>query len=122
MKKYFKETKKPFEFTYSNGSLTITYDDKEKTINIYEGAFNSNLDFVNYFDGKLYFYSDEDKENLIGKYTCKNKNDVTSKTTELTSCFVAKESKIVNETSGYIQYLIVVMHLFLIIITLYYMI
>ena len=97
-----KETKKPFEFTYSNGSLTITYDDKEKTINVYEGTFNSKLDFVNYFDGKLYFYSDEDKENLIGKYTCKNKNDVTSKTTELTSCFVAKESKIVNETSGYI--------------------
>lgn len=68
-KNTLKETKKPFEFTYSNGSLTITYDDKE---------------------------------NLIGKYTCKNKNDVTSKTTELTSCFVAKESKIVNETSGYI--------------------
>ena len=101
-KNTLKETKKPFEFTYSNGSLTITYDDKEKTINVYEGAFNSKLDFVNYFDGKLYFYSDEDKENLIGKYTCKNKNDVTSKTTELTSCFVAKESKIVNETSGYI--------------------
>lgn len=97
-----KETKKPFEFTYSNGKLVITYDDKEKSINVYEGLFNSNLDFVNYFDGKLYFYSDEDKENLIGKYTCKNKNDVTSKTTELTNCFVAKESKIVNETSGYI--------------------
>lgn len=101
-KNSLKETKKPFEFTYSNGKITVTYDDKEKTINVYEGAFNSKLDFVNYFDGKLYFYSDEDKENLIGKYTCKNKNDVTSKTTELTNCFVAKESKIVNEISGYI--------------------
>lgn len=101
-KNSLKETKKPFEFIYSNGKITITYDDKEKTINVYEGLFNSKLDFVNYFDGKLYFYSDEDKENLIGKYTCKNKNDVTSKTTELTNCFVAKESKIVNETSGYI--------------------
>ena len=101
-KNSLKETKKPFEFTYSNGKITVTYDDKEKTINVYEGLFNSKLDFVNYFDGKLYFYSDEDKENLIGKYTCKNKNDVTSKTTELTNCFVAKESKIVNETSGYI--------------------
>lgn len=101
-KNSLKETKKPFEFTYSNGKITVTYDDKEKTINVYEGLFSSKLDFVNYFDGKLYFYSDEDKENLIGKYTCKNKNDVTSKTTELTNCFVAKESKIVNETSGYI--------------------
>lgn len=101
-KNSLKETKKPFEFTYSNGKITLTYDDKEKTINVYEGLFNSKLDFVNYFDGKLYFYSDEDKENLIGKYTCKNKNDVTSKTTELTNCFVAKESKIVNEASGYI--------------------
>ena len=101
-KNSLKETKKPFEFTYSNGKITVTYDDKEKTINVYEGLFNSKLDFVNYFDGKLYFYSDEDKENLIGKYTCKNKNDVTSKTTELTNCFVAKESKIVNEASGYI--------------------
>ena len=101
-KNSLKETKKPFEFTYSNGKITVTYDDKEKTINVYEGLFNSKLDFVNYFDGKLYFYSDEAKENLIGKYTCKNKNDVTSKTTELTNCFVAKESKIVNEASGYI--------------------
>lgn len=101
-KNSLKETKKPFEFNYSNGRLTITYDDKEKTINVYEGTLSSKLDFVNYFDGKLYFYSDEDKENLIGKYTCKNKNDVTSKTTELTNCFVAKENKIVNESSGYI--------------------
>ena len=101
-KNSLKETKKPFEFNYSNGRLTITYDDKEKTINVYEGTLSSKLDFVNYFDGKLYFYSDEDKENLIGKYTCKNKNDVTSKTTELTSCFVAKDNKIVNESSGYI--------------------
>ena len=101
-KNSLKETKKPFEFNYSNGHLTITYDDKEKTINVYEGTLSSKLDFVNYFDGKLYFYSDEDKENLIGKYTCKNKNDVTSKTTELTNCFVAKENKIVNESSGYI--------------------
>lgn len=101
-KNSLKETKKPFEFNYSNGHLTITYDDKEKTINVYEGTLSSKLDFVNYFDGKLYFYSDEDKENLIGKYTCKNKNDVTSKTTELTNCFIAKENKIVNESSGYI--------------------
>lgn len=101
-KNSLKETKKPFEFNYINGRLTITYDDKEKTINVYEGTLSSKLDFVNYFDGKLYFYSDEDKENLIGKYTCKNKNDVTSKTTELTNCFVAKENKIVNESSGYI--------------------
>lgn len=101
-KNSLKETKKPFEFNYSNGRLTITYDDKEKMINVYEGTLSSKLDFVNYFDGKLYFYSDEDKENLIGKYTCKNKNDVTSKTTELTNCFVAKENKIVNESSGYI--------------------
>jgi hypothetical protein len=86
-KKWTKKKYKPGEGKKEGELFSKIYGDKR------------NLKLIN---GKLYFYSDEDKENLIGKYTCKNKNDVTSKTTELTSCFVAKESKIVNETSGYI--------------------
>ena len=52
---------------------------------------NKKYNMMNYFDGKLYFYKDEGKTELIGSYTCNNKNTI-GNNNELTSCNVAKEA------------------------------
>ena len=52
--------------------------------------------YISYFQGKLYFYGDEEKEEVLGSYACNYANDVTSSTTELQNCFIAKETKVLN--------------------------
>ncbi len=90
------ETKKAFDIKVNKDDISISYKNKnaEKSvlINIYEGKLSSNMAFMNYFDSTLYFYNDEDKTELLGKYTCSNKNVVDKNTTSLVSCGVAKES------------------------------
>lgn len=99
-----KETKKAFDYTLKNNILTITSDDKTKDINIYEAIVNTKYDYVNYSDGSLYIYADKEKTNLLGSYTCKNKNEVNSKDADYNKCFIAKEGNIIpiEETKGYI--------------------
>ena len=99
-----KETKKPFEYDLKGSSLIINVNGKETKININEGVVNTKYDYINYFDGTLYFYSDKEKTSLIGSYKCRNKNSVTSKNDEYYNCIVAKESNIVlnEENLGYI--------------------
>lgn len=99
-----KETKKAFEYSLKNNILTITSDDKTKNINIYEAIVNTKYDYVNYSDGALYIYSDKEKTNLLGSYTCKNKNEVNSKDADYSKCFIAKEGNIIpkEENKGYI--------------------
>ncbi len=97
-----KNTKKAFEYSVNGSTLTIKYEDITKNINVNEGVINNKYDYVSYFDGILYFYLDEDKTNLIGSYTCKNKNNVTSENDEYKNCFVANETNIINETKGYL--------------------
>ncbi|MGN1379435.1 MAG: hypothetical protein ACI4XR_03445 [Bacilli bacterium] len=103
-KNILKETEKPFEYELNGSTLMIDVDGKESKINIYEGAINTKYDYINYYDGVLYFYSDIDKTTLIGSYKCKNKNTITSKNDEYYNCIIAKESNILsNEDSlGYI--------------------
>lgn len=61
-------------------------------ISLAEVNVNKNYDYMNYFDGKLYFYEDEAKEKLLGFYTCTNKNTVDMKSTKYSSCYVASDS------------------------------
>ena len=94
--KRLKETKSAFGVTVNSDSINITYinkkAEKNKLINIYEGKLSSNLAFMNYFDSTLYFYGNEEKTELLGKYVCSNKNVVTQNTTDLSNCHVATES------------------------------
>ena len=89
-----------FDAYTSNGNMKIEYDNDAKTINLYEGVVSKSLAFIDYFGGKLYFYSDADKTDLIGTYTCKNANAVGENTTELSNCYIAKESNILKKSES----------------------
>ena len=54
---------------------------------------------MNYFDGSIYFYSDANKETLIGSYPCTNKNAIDENTTTLVTCKLATDS-FYHETTG----------------------
>ena len=86
-----------FDAYTTNGVMKIEFDDEAKTINLYEGIVSKTLAFVDYFSGKLYFYGDADKTDLIGSYTCKNANVVGDVTTELTNCYIARENNILKK-------------------------
>ena len=98
------ETKKAYSITFTEGDITFELSDETtKVINLYEVALNKNLAYVNYYDGKLYFYNDVEKKDLIGSYDCTNKNTVNSKESTFANCMVAKESNILNtNANGYI--------------------
>ena len=88
-------TEAAFEETIKDSKLIITImgDPESKvSIDLLEGKVSANLKYVNYLDGVLYFYSDEDKTELLGKYTCTNKNTINEDTTALNNCFVAKDT------------------------------
>lgn len=90
------ETKKAFDISIDDNGINIGFKnrntDKTKTLVLNEGRLSANMSYLNYFDGMLYFYKDEDKNELIGKYTCSNKNNITNETTMLNNCGVAMES------------------------------
>lgn len=61
-------------------------------LNLNIGKVNQKYPYVNYLDNKLYIYSDKEKERLIGSYTCINKNTIENAESELTSCYIAKDT------------------------------
>ena len=99
-KNNYQETKSAYTITSDTSKIIVETDGKEKEINVYEGAISKTLPFVNYFDGSLFFYADEEKQDLIGSYTCSNKNTVTSSTKSLDNCFIAQAQNIVNDTAN----------------------
>lgn len=91
-----KETKESFSIEENNEILTLTIlnntDSKTVMINKAEGNLNKSLRNLNYFDGKLYIYSNTEKTNLLGSYTCANKNNVGSGVTSLKNCMLATDT------------------------------
>ena len=91
-----KETKESFSLEENNDIITITLYEGASTemvtLNKNEGKLNKNLRNMNYFNGKIYIYSDTEKETLLGSYTCANKNDVGSKDKELKNCTLAYDT------------------------------
>lgn len=92
------ETKKSFEVEESNGEISIaTYEDGNKDayyvqLSIAEAMVNKKYKYLNNFDGKLYFYRNEDKTDLIGSYKCNNRNEVASADGSYSTCFIAKDT------------------------------
>lgn len=90
------ETKKSFNVEIEDEQMNITtYKDTKESrtsLSLKEGKLSANLKYMNYFDGKLYFYNDEEEKTLIGTYTCSNKNLVESDTKTLSNCKVASDS------------------------------
>ena len=73
---------------YEDGIEDATY----KNLSIMEALVNKNYKYVNYFNSKLYFYSDAEKEMLLGSYSCSNQNNVSKESDTYTTCFVAKDT------------------------------
>ncbi len=89
-------TEKAFQYALEGDRLNLDIYDKEDyenfSVNLLEGALSSKLAFMNYFNKTLYFYSDEEKESLLGTYSCKTENSVDKNTTSLNSCGLATDS------------------------------
>lgn len=98
------ETKKAYEVNIEENILTVTYmsknTEKTTTINLDEGKLSKNLAYLNYFNGNLYFYSDEDETKLLGTYTCSNKNNINKDTKNLSNCYVASDTNLINGTNS----------------------
>lgn len=85
-----KETRKSYEIVSKDNNIMVTIGEEVKTINTLEGKVSSNYDYLSYYDGKLYFYEDPEKEDILGTYTCKNKNEITSADGVLDKCTILK--------------------------------
>ena len=84
-----------FDFELHDKTLSITIKNTDNTtrdekLNLAEGDVSLKYDYYSYYNGKLYFYDDEEKTNLIGTYECNNKNNNVSDS--FTNCYVAKDS------------------------------
>lgn len=93
--------------TEVNGTnMKISFEDEVVSINLLEGEFNKESAYISYFAGKLYFYKDLEKTELLGSYACEFKNSISSDTKTLDNCFIATESNILKPTedlaNGYI--------------------
>lgn len=90
------KTDKSYEISYQGNTLRVEVEKENgKTstqINLNEGRISAGLKKMDYFDGKLYFYENEEKTALLGTYSCNNKNSMGDETTELNNCKLAKES------------------------------
>lgn len=102
-----KETKESFTLEEKNNIITIQVKTRETqkftTINKLEALNNKNIKYINYFDGKLYVYRDVEKTDLIGFYSCSNKNNITKESMDLTNCTLASDTIFENnevETPG----------------------
>ena len=97
------DTEKSFDYELTGTLLNINVyngSDKENhSINLNEGRLSSSLAYLEYFDGKLYLYSDQDKNTLIGSYPCDTRNEVGDRTSSLERCRIASES-FMRETTG----------------------
>jgi len=98
------ESIRAYDINIEENTLVVTYKNKntEKTesINLNEGKFSKTMPYLNYFNGNLYFYNDEEETKLLGSYPCSNKNIIDKNTKELSNCLIASDSKInSNETN-----------------------
>ena len=85
-----KEVLAAFNINVKDNKVYVNVQDEIYEVNILEGELSSNYETVSYFDGKLYFYSDNSKNNLIGVYSCTNKNILNKKEDTLNNCYVYK--------------------------------
>lgn len=79
-----------------NNVLTVNLfkdgDTFENSYNLLEAKTSSLYDYYSYETGTLYFYKDLEKKELLGTYSCKNKNALTDNSSSLNNCKIAKDS------------------------------
>lgn len=95
--KKLKETKMAYKIEQTDDKIEVTYfnkNNKEKTaiLSVNEGKLSGKYSYINYFNGTFYFYKDEAKSELIGKYSCSNKNIINKDTTSFSNCYIASDT------------------------------
>lgn len=70
------------------------------SFNVYESYVSANLDYMNYINGVIYFYSDKSKNDLIGSYECEVPNVINSTTDSLSSCYIAKHTDLMDSSNS----------------------
>lgn len=87
-----------YQSNFGEDVITIAIRDDDvgtdyfKSTSLKEYAYNKKISNYSYNNGTLYFYGDENKEALIGKYTCKNKNEEFKEGELLTNCHPALDT------------------------------
>ncbi len=71
---------------YNNGNVETT------NLNLNDGLVSKNLKYINYFNGSIYFYSDEAKTTLINSYKCNNANNLQDEKSTLDICKLASDT------------------------------
>lgn len=84
----FKELKEAYSISLMDNIATIKVGKNTYDINIMEGLVNKDNNYINYFDGILYIYSDLEKTDLIGSYTCTFKNEIKDENSLLDKCML----------------------------------
>ncbi len=72
-------------------TVKSTEENEEYAIKIKDGEVSKSLSYHSYYDGKIYFYGDQEKTQPLGSYTCKNKNSLGNNTLE--TCYPAEDAK-----------------------------
>lgn len=89
------ERKKSYGVSILNNKMQLEIGSEKININLEEGAVNKTMPYVSYFSGKLYIFSDSEKTNLLGSYSCSYANSVTGDNA-FSNCYIAKESNIMK--------------------------
>ncbi len=75
-----------YKISIKENTLSIYIKDEdnviEKSLDLLGGIYSKNLKYYSYLDGTLYFYSDLEKTNLLGKYSCNTKNNLANNALE----------------------------------------
>ena len=93
-----------FNVSVSGKTLKIEYGEEYTKINLSEGEVSSNMEYISYFQGKLYFYKDAQKTDFLGSYQCSYANNLSDSNQMLENCYLGKQSNIVNNNE-YTSYL-----------------
>ena len=88
------EEETPFTLEINSNTVVVKVKDTEKTIDLLEGMNSKNKEYYSYSDGKLYFYSDKEKTELLGSYPCTNKNTFENANSAFEACDVATQSNL----------------------------
>ncbi len=91
------DTKVSYEIDVIDNNALVKVGKDTTNINLMEGKVSATIPYMSYYEGKLYFYGDSDKTDLLGTYTCNNKNNLTSSDVILNNCNIYHEEEL---TSG----------------------
>ena len=93
-----KEKRRSFDIEKSADGVTVTIFEEGKEDATYVSIdktpviANKKHKYINYLDNKLYIYKDEQKEDVLGTYSCGNKNFLGTASDDYDACYIASDT------------------------------